>query len=180
MVQLADHRMSRMELSEEEEREARRRGEEEEKKRKECIMDRRCQVTSDGNERKWNGFRCKGCRIYPIVGELYNCNECGLGDYDLCQRCKDKGVHDHHEMIRIELSEEEEREACRRGERRADLLKNATGDGDEREWYGTKCNVCKKSPIVGKYLYDCDVCDDFYYCQKCNNGWVHCHAMTRL
>ena len=51
-------------------------------------------------ERKVRNIICDGCEMYPVVGMLYNCDECE--DFDLCEKCKANGLHRHHKMTRIE------------------------------------------------------------------------------
>jgi hypothetical protein len=42
------------------------------------------------------GITCDGCQTNPIKGKRFKCGVCP--DYDLCQTCKDKGVHSEHEF----------------------------------------------------------------------------------
>lgn len=35
----------------------------------------------------------------PIIGCRYKCTQCE--DYDLCEKCEQKGVHSHHTFLKI-------------------------------------------------------------------------------
>jgi len=46
------------------------------------------------------GVMCDGCSVSPIVGIRWKCSVCN--DYDLCQACESKGVHDpSHPLIKV-------------------------------------------------------------------------------
>ncbi|CAD8097163.1 unnamed protein product [Paramecium primaurelia] len=47
---------------------------------------------------------CDGCQIYPIVGSRFKCLECS--DYDLCEECQAKDMHNHHKFYKISTQEE--------------------------------------------------------------------------
>lgn len=44
---------------------------------------------------------CDGCNKSPIVGVRYKCSECA--DYDLCQDCEAKDVHNHHVFLKLKF-----------------------------------------------------------------------------
>ena len=45
------------------------------------------------------GVTCDACNEKPIVGYRYKCVVCD--DYDLCESCKDKGIHSGHHMRKM-------------------------------------------------------------------------------
>jgi len=45
------------------------------------------------------GVCCDGCGMHPIVGVRYKCMNCP--DYDLCEGCEARGVHDHHVFLKL-------------------------------------------------------------------------------
>ena len=45
------------------------------------------------------GITCDGCNARPIVGVRYKCSECP--DFDLCQDCEAKDVHNHHVFLKL-------------------------------------------------------------------------------
>lgn len=52
-------------------------------------------VTSAPKEEVHTGVRCDGCKMSPIKGTRWKCQECP--DFDLCQACHVAGIHsDHH------------------------------------------------------------------------------------
>jgi hypothetical protein len=46
-----------------------------------------------------HGITCDGCSVSPVVGVRYKCSECP--DYDLCQDCEAKDVHNHHVFLKL-------------------------------------------------------------------------------
>lgn len=42
---------------------------------------------------------CDGCQATPIIGIRYKCSVCP--DYDLCEKCEAKGIHQHHPFIKM-------------------------------------------------------------------------------
>lgn len=45
------------------------------------------------------GITCDGCGTRPVKGIRYKCSECP--DYDLCQDCEAKDVHNHHVFLKL-------------------------------------------------------------------------------
>lgn len=45
------------------------------------------------------GITCDGCGARPIIGVRYKCSECQ--DYDLCQVCEGKELHNHHVFLKL-------------------------------------------------------------------------------
>ena len=44
-------------------------------------------------------YNCDLCRVFPIVGPRYHCNECP--DFDLCEECYREYSHAHL-MVRVD------------------------------------------------------------------------------
>jgi hypothetical protein len=42
---------------------------------------------------------CDGCNMAPIIGVRYKCVQCP--DYDLCENCEAKGVHQEHTFVKV-------------------------------------------------------------------------------
>ena len=111
----------------------------------------------------------------PVVGQLYNCDECN--NYDLCGDCKAEGWH-WHKMTEIEAATEEEQldYAMRLSLYRHQM---ETGDGDKPQWYA-ECDECDMYPVVGE-LYICDECENYDLCESCLAKGVHSHhQMTKI
>ncbi|EGR26986.1 zinc ZZ type family protein, putative [Ichthyophthirius multifiliis] len=51
-----------------------------------------------------SGFTCDGCETNPILGVRYKCYVCP--DYDLCEKCEAKEIHNHHAFIKIKNPEQ--------------------------------------------------------------------------
>ncbi|CAD8113398.1 unnamed protein product [Paramecium sonneborni] len=47
---------------------------------------------------------CDGCQVHPIIGSRFKCLECP--DYDLCEECQVKNLHNHHKFFKISTQEE--------------------------------------------------------------------------
>ncbi|CAE6435973.1 unnamed protein product [Rhizoctonia solani] len=66
------------------------------------------------------GWRCDGCNADPIIGPRYHCLSPHCPDYDLCQDCMNKNVHDaSHAMI------------CIRDPADADKLRDDVSEGED-------------------------------------------------
>jgi hypothetical protein len=44
---------------------------------------------------------CDECHMKPIIGTRYKCGICD--NYDICQGCYDKHVHDHHPLLKMKV-----------------------------------------------------------------------------
>ncbi|CAD8082326.1 unnamed protein product [Paramecium primaurelia] len=47
---------------------------------------------------------CDGCQIHPIIGSRFKCLECP--DFDLCESCQSKNLHNNHKLFKISNSQE--------------------------------------------------------------------------
>ncbi|CUA72692.1 hypothetical protein RSOLAG22IIIB_10222 [Rhizoctonia solani] len=66
------------------------------------------------------GWRCDGCNADPIIGPRYHCLSPHCPDYDLCQSCMTKNVHDPtHAML------------CVRDPADADKLRDQVAEGED-------------------------------------------------
>ena len=51
------------------------------------------------------GVQCDGCNAKPITGVRYKCLSCE--NFDLCEACESKGVHQHHVFAKLKSPEQE-------------------------------------------------------------------------
>ena len=49
-------------------------------------------------------YVCDGCDMNPIVGVRYKCSVCQ--NYDLCENCEAKDVHQQHPLVKIKKPEQ--------------------------------------------------------------------------
>jgi hypothetical protein len=56
-------------------------------------------INQIGNHSHHSHVECDHCGICPIIGTRYKCAECN--DYDLCEACEQKGIHDHHYFLKM-------------------------------------------------------------------------------
>lgn len=97
----------------------------------------------DGSEVKHEYNKCKGCEEQPIIGPRYRCTKCKL--YDLCECCKERGVHHQHHLNKFNGHEH-----------RSDA----------------NCTRCGTKEIIGNY-YRCKLCTDVTLCERCMDKDVH-------
>ncbi|KAJ8047380.1 ZZ-type zinc finger-containing protein P35G2.11c [Holothuria leucospilota] len=151
----------------------------------------------DGSEFVHSSVVCDNCEEAPMIGKRFKCQTCG--NYDLCQCCKEKGVHPDHKFKEISGREYVHKNiqcnGC--GERHIkgdryrckscvyfNICKTCREngehpehefeifDGSEIAHYFVRCNSCEEGPIIG-VRFKCDLCEDYNLCSCCKNKQVH-------
>lgn len=54
---------------------------------------------TNNNNNQHPHVECDNCGSFPIIGTRYKCAECD--NYDLCEVCEQKGIHDHHYFLKM-------------------------------------------------------------------------------
>ena len=103
---------------------------------------------------------CDGCKMGPIIGKRYQCGVCP--DFDYCEKCYEKEKEKHKHTFRnvkpfvikkeLKLENNEEKPVHR----------------------GYICDGCNMEPIKGN-RYHCTVCNDFDYCDACEEKYKNEH-----
>ena len=114
------------------------------------------------------GYICDGCKMAPIKGTRYHCEQCP--DYDLCEKCyKEKKTNHGHtfQPIKKEIIPEIK-------------LKSHT-EVDKHIHMNVTCDGCGVHPLVG-VRYKCGVCPNFDFCENCEKkeALKHGHPLVRL
>ena len=110
---------------------------------------------------------CDGCKMHPIVGKRYKCENCK--DFDFCEKCYEKNKESHgHKFKQVEnpFKKFEKKENKEKKEKK-------------EVHHFVICDGCKMGPIIGK-RYKCKGCKNFDYCEKCyeKNKLTHGHEFT--
>ena len=114
---------------------------------------------------------CDGCKMYPLIGKRYKCDVCP--NFDFCAKCyeKEKEKHKHKFTIidKIHFIN-----------KMKEFLKKETVDGKPIH-HGYICDGCEMDPIVGN-RYKCIVCNDFDYCEACEEKFrdQHKHPFLKI
>lgn len=139
---------------------------------------------------------CEGCHESHIAGVRFRCETCV--QFNLCETCKQEGVHSEHHFKEYDGTEKEHCDPCDacseypiRGMRyrcESCLFYNlcecckcrgvhskhtfVAFDGSEYMHYGTECNSCKENPLRGN-RYKCSTCVSFNLCECCQKRGEH-------
>jgi hypothetical protein len=106
---------------------------------------------------------CDGCNMYPLIGNRYVCQVCP--NFDYCEKCYEKEKERHkHEFKRYDVINFFGR-VCKK------KLENPEG---KPVHHGYICDGCNMEPIIGN-RYKCTVCDDFDYCEACEEKFKNEH-----
>ncbi|KAH7726155.1 Ref(2)P protein [Aphelenchoides avenae] len=143
------------------------------------------------NGNRTHAAQCDQCGVEPIVGVRYKCAVCE--DYDLCLKCEERGLHDHHLMLRFGRVADKVFNWTNAGkELHKNLIKlqkhiypQARNNGDDRPAevhhdpdavHDLTCKECGEQ-VVG-VRYKCGVCIDHDICSECEANGVHDKHIT--
>jgi len=107
-----------------------------------------------------HGVTCDGCNTFPLRGIRHKCSSCP--NYDLCDSCESKGIHNHHSFTKIIQP------------RRYCPQTNNTSTNAEVVHFAI-CDNCQ-SRIKG-IRYKCATCADYDLCQNCSALNIHSHHL---
>ena len=139
-----------------------------------------------GKEIVFGKISCDGCGAKSIVGTRYKCAICK--NFDYCEKCllENAEKHNHpfikiyHQKMKLEsikvvvfdevynkLEPKKEEEKKEENKKPIHL--------------GVRCDGCNKYPIVG-CRYKCAVCNDFDYCEECEEKFSgqHLHPFIKI
>ena len=143
------------------------------KVKKEVKKDVKKEVKKEENKKEVHWFvTCDGCKMCPLMGKRYKCDVCP--NFDFCEECykKEKDNHKHSfKMVNSRQFFKQMWEKFKKGE---------TMDGRAIH-HGYICDGCDKGPIIGN-RYKCTVCDDFDYCEACEEKFrdQHKHPFLKI
>ena len=153
---------------------------------------------------------CDGCGMKPLIGKRYKCKGCK--DFDYCEKCYEKNKDTHkHEFKLIEKSERKNPSLFKMHKVNPFLRKSHKKDikiklnkpetkpktiehcktmgnifekdkiSNKIMHFGVKCDGCGAYPIVG-CRFKCAVCDDFDYCEGCEQklSEKHNHPFLKI
>ncbi|KAI9784273.1 MAG: hypothetical protein M1839_002334 [Geoglossum umbratile] len=130
---------------------------------------------------------CNFCDVAISDAHHYHCGECDNGDFDLCQKCVDKGIHcgnEDHWLIKRIMSDGKVinsttqiiSSAAEKTEQRS--TKAEGGDNvqekDADEERTRTCNSCIEVFPDSNFV-TCNVCDDYDLCLPCHVLMKHGH-----
>ena len=140
-----------------------------EKKGKDAKKD----VKKEENKKEVHWFvTCDGCKMCPLIGKRYKCDVCP--NFDFCEGCykKEKDNHKHSfQTVSRHQFFKQMWEKFKKGE-------TIDGRAIHHEYI---CDGCDKGPIIGN-RYKCTVCDDFDYCEACEEKFrdQHKHPFLKI
>lgn len=114
---------------------------------------------------------CDGCKMYPLIGKRFVCQVCP--NFDYCEKCYEKEKNNHrHEFKNFEDINFYEK-----------IIKKKKIENPEGKpvHHGYICDGCEMEPIIGN-RYKCTVCDDFDYCEACEEKFKdqHKHPFLKI
>jgi len=114
---------------------------------------------------------CDGCEMTPIVGKRYKCDICP--NFDFCESCYEKKKESHKHTFSLADKKNFYEKMMK------DFAKfEAQGKAVHSMYI---CDGCGMDPIVGP-RYKCTVCDDFDYCEACEEKFrnEHKHPFLKI
>ena len=145
----------------------------ENKENKDKKVEKKEEKKEDKKERKevhWY-FSCDGCGMFPIVGKRYKCDTCP--NYDFCESCYENKKESHEHTFSLF--------------KQKNCYEKMMEDFEKLKTLGKVvhpmyiCDGCGMDPIVGA-RYKCTVCDDFDYCEACEEKFKseHKHPFLKI
>ena len=109
--------------------------------------------------------------MYPLIGKRFVCQVCP--NFDYCEKCYEKEKNNHrHEFKNFEDINFYEK-----------IIKKKKIENPEGKpvHHGYICDGCEMEPIIGN-RYKCTVCDDFDYCEACEEKFKdqHKHPFLKI
>ena len=132
---------------------------------------------------------CDGCdRVIPDSKSHWHCYICKNGDYDLCQRCIEKGVHcngpDHHLIQRVFAAQRAHCNECTR------LITDAqpgyhSNFCSDTQFLQVFCKGCRVSIPELEVFSHCGQCSDsnkasFHLCKSCVDNGMKCKDISHV
>ena len=116
--------------------------------------------------------RCDGCNMKPIVGKRYKCGVCP--NFDFCEKCYEKEKENHKHDFKTVAPKQCFKKYWENFKRK----ENSEGKAIH---YGYICDGCQMEPIIGN-RYKCTICDDFDYCDACEEKFrnEHNHPFLKI
>ena len=116
--------------------------------------------------------RCDGCNMNPIVGKRYKSGVCP--NFDYCEKCFEKEKEKHKHEFKTIAPKHFFKKYWENFKR----MKNSEGKAIH---YGYICDGCQMEPIIGN-RYKCTICDDFDYCDACEEKFrdQHKHPFLKI
>ena len=145
----------------------------ENKENKDKKVEKKEEKKEDKKERKevhWY-FSCDGCGMFPIVGKRYKCDTCP--NYDFCESCYENKKESHEHTFSLF--------------KQKNCYEKMMEDFEKLKTLGKVvhpmyiCDGCGMDPIVGP-RFKCTVCDDFDYCEACEEKFKseHKHPFLKI
>ena len=145
----------------------------EKKEKKEKKENKKVEKKIEKKEEEKHYFvECNGCKMFPIVGKRYKCETCC--NFDFCEKCyeKEKEKHKHNfKTVQPIQFFKQYWESIKK-------IPNAEGKAIH---HGYICDGCQMEPIIGN-RYKCTICDDFDYCDACEEKFrdQHKHPFLKI
>lgn len=114
---------------------------------------------------------CDGCQMTPIVGKRYKCDICP--NFDFCESCFEKKKENHKHTFSLAGKKNFYEKMME------DFAKFQAQGKVVHSMY--ICDGCGMDPIVGA-RYKCTICDDFDYCEACEEKFrkEHKHPFLKI
>lgn len=131
------------------------------------------EVKKEENKEEVHWFvTCDGCKMCPLKGKRYKCDICP--NFDFCEKCYKKEKDSHKHSFKIVNRHQFFKQMWE------NFKKGETMDGRAIH-LGYICDGCDKGPIIGN-RYKCTVCDDFDYCEECEEKFrdQHKHPFLKI
>ena len=115
---------------------------------------------------------CDGCQTAPIIGKRYKCEICP--NFDFCEKCFEKEKENHKHSFKLV----EKNNFFQNFLKQLERIRNRDG---KPVHHGYICDGCNKGPIIGN-RFKCTVCDDFDFCEACEEKFKdqHKHPFLKI